>query len=109
MIRFTFEGRPVSARPGQSLAAALIASGIRALRETGHGDCRGVFCGIGVCQECLVEIDGRQGIRACMTPVRPGIAVRRQPARPALAALPPRPRLPARHDSPDVLVLGGGV
>jgi hypothetical protein len=77
-IRFSFEGRPIAARSGQSVAAALIAAGERWLRDDEAGRPKGVVCGIGVCWECRCSIDGVPDVRACMTPVRPGMAVRRQ-------------------------------
>jgi NADPH-dependent 2,4-dienoyl-CoA reductase/sulfur reductase-like enzyme len=79
-----FEGRPVTCRTGDSVAAALVDADELDLRETAQGGARGLFCGMGVCQECLVTIDGVAGQRACLTPVREGMRVRRQPARPAL-------------------------
>ncbi len=69
------DGQPVLAYEGETLAAALLAAGRRTFRHTvpgGHP--RGVFCGIGVCFDCLVTVDGSQ-IRACVTPVRDGMQV----------------------------------
>ncbi|HTZ38442.1 MAG TPA: (2Fe-2S)-binding protein [Stellaceae bacterium] len=77
-FHFTFEGRPVAAREGQSVAAALIAAGERCLRIDEAGRPKGVVCGIGVCWECRCSIDGKPDIRACMTPAQAGMAVRRQ-------------------------------
>ncbi len=63
---FTFDGERVEFRPGQSVGAALIAGGIRSWRSTRFsGRPRGVFCGIGVCFDCLVVVDGRPNERAC--------------------------------------------
>ncbi|HKX09885.1 MAG TPA: (2Fe-2S)-binding protein, partial [Stellaceae bacterium] len=77
-IAFEFEGERLSGRRGESLAAALTAAGIRTLRLT-HGDePRGLFCGMGVCQECLVEIDGVSNQRACMTKLERPVSIRRQ-------------------------------
>jgi len=68
-------GVPVPARPGQSLAAALTGAGIRLLRRSPRaGAPRGAFCMMGVCQECLVRVDG-QLAQACMTRVVPGMSV----------------------------------
>lgn len=108
--RFTFDGRPVAAAPGQSLAASLTAAGIRAFRTTATGAGRGVFCGMGVCQDCLVTVDGVPGRRACMTPAAAGMVVTGQPAFPALepAAAAPAPP-PGQRIAPDVLVVGGGA
>ena len=60
---------------GETVAAALTAAGITALRRTRGGEPRGVFCGMGVCHECLVTVDARPGQRACMTEVREGMSV----------------------------------
>ena len=76
-ISFSFEGRDVRCRPGVSLAAALAAAGELALRETANGNNRGVFCGMGVCQECRVNVDGRSAVRACMTPATASLRVTR--------------------------------
>lgn len=77
-LRFDFEGRAVTARPGESVAAALIASGYVSLRTAEDDSPRGVLCGIGVCWECRCIIDGRPNSRACMTEVKHGMTVRRQ-------------------------------
>ncbi|HEX5829030.1 MAG TPA: (2Fe-2S)-binding protein [Candidatus Limnocylindrales bacterium] len=70
---FTFDGQPVDAEPGQSIAAALIASGRRSWRTTRRtGEPRGVFCGIGICFDCLATVNGRPNLRACVTPAQPG-------------------------------------
>ena len=70
---FTFQGRALTARPGQSLAAALTDAGERTFRTTAKGAPRGIFCGMGVCQDCLVTVDGIPNRRACMTPVDAGM------------------------------------
>lgn len=76
-IQASFEGEPLTCAPGASVAAALIATGKNAWRETRGGASRGLFCGIGVCFDCLVEIDGESGQRACMIPLADGMDVRR--------------------------------
>jgi predicted molibdopterin-dependent oxidoreductase YjgC len=75
IIRLLVDGRTLEARVGDSVASALLAAGIRTLREATDGSPRGLFCGIGVCFECLVTIDGSPGRRACMTGVRDGMTV----------------------------------
>ncbi|MFE7959436.1 (2Fe-2S)-binding protein [Streptomyces sp. NPDC057413] len=73
---FTFDGRTLTALPGQSLAAALWSAGILSWRTTRrNGTPRGVFCGIGVCHDCLATVNGRPNQRACLIPVRPGDTV----------------------------------
>jgi aerobic-type carbon monoxide dehydrogenase small subunit (CoxS/CutS family) len=78
-IEFTFDGESISAITGQSVAAALLAANQRALRKTRfNNNERGVFCGIGVCFDCLVVIDGITNQRACLIEARPGIKVQTQ-------------------------------
>ena len=55
-IAIDFEGSVVEARPGESLAAALTAHGVNAFRTTRTEAERGLFCGMGVCQDCLVKL-----------------------------------------------------
>jgi D-hydroxyproline dehydrogenase subunit alpha len=76
--------RAIPIRDGQSVAAALTEAGIREFRATRRmlgGAGRGVFCGMGVCQDCLVELDGTPNSRACMAKAKAGMVVRRQDSR----------------------------
>ncbi|CAM5719327.1 (2Fe-2S)-binding protein [Streptomyces pharetrae] len=76
---FTFDGRTLTALPGQSLAAALWSAGILSWRTTrGSAAPRGVFCGTGVCHDCLATVNGRPNQRACLVAVRPGDTVTTQ-------------------------------
>lgn len=77
-VEISFEGTPVRAHAGESLGAALLAAGIRTLRISRQGQPRGLYCAIGQCLECRVEVDGVGVRRACLTPVEAGMAVRRQ-------------------------------
>lgn len=111
-ITFEFEGERLSGRRGESLAAALTAAGIRTLRCTRSGEPRGLFCGMGVCQECLVEIDGVSNQRACMTKLERPVSIRRQQhlARASVADDAQEPTSAVTVPSaPDVLVVGGGA
>jgi predicted molibdopterin-dependent oxidoreductase YjgC len=75
-VGLTFGGRTMAARAGQTVAAALLDAGITSWRTTRHaGRPRGVFCGIGVCFDCLLQIDGRDNQRACLVPVRDGMVL----------------------------------
>ncbi|MEE9195396.1 MAG: (2Fe-2S)-binding protein [Alphaproteobacteria bacterium] len=80
-----FEGRDIQARQGDSVAAALIAVGeVVFCTSPVTGAERGPFCMMGVCFECMVEIDGAPNRQACLTPVESGMRVRRQRGSPAL-------------------------
>jgi D-hydroxyproline dehydrogenase subunit gamma len=80
-VSFSFEGREIEALEGDTLAAALLAAGINSLRDAAvSGTERGPYCMMGVCFECLVEIDGAGHQQACLIPVRQGMDVRRHKA-----------------------------
>lgn len=107
---FTFNGQTVPYRAGQSLAAALTDAGIRRFRETAKGASRGIFCGMGVCQDCLVTVDGVPNRRACMTRANEAHTVHTQIAFADLGTAKAAPaKAQARTISPDVLVVGGGA
>jgi len=75
LFNIEVDGKLVAARHGQTIAAALLAAGYGVFRRTRLGAPRGVFCGMGVCFECLVTVDGVPDQRACITPVWPGMRV----------------------------------
>jgi predicted molibdopterin-dependent oxidoreductase YjgC len=78
-LTIVVDGAPMSAFDGESIAAALLAAGRRATRWTaGSGEPRGYLCGMGLCQDCLLTVDGVPNVRACMTPVRDGLRVESQ-------------------------------
>lgn len=78
-IRFTVDGEEIRARQGDTIAAALLAAGKRVCRDTRRtGEPRGIFCGIGQCTDCLMEVDGTPNVRTCVTRVREGMVVARQ-------------------------------
>lgn len=80
MIRITVDGEPVSGRDGQTIAGVLIGSGLTAWRTAPTGG-RGIFCGIGVCHDCLVTVNGVEGVRACRREAVDGDRIERE-ARP---------------------------
>lgn len=76
-VVFTFDGREVQARAGDTVAMALWADGQQVLRNSSRdGAPRAVLCNMGICYECLVVEDG-ETVRACMALVRPGMVVTR--------------------------------
>lgn len=75
-LTITLDGSEITAVPGQSVGAALTEAGIRSWRTTRHGGRpRGLFCGIGICFDCLLTVDGRPNQRACLVPVREGMVL----------------------------------
>jgi hypothetical protein len=72
----SYEGETLAVTDGQTIAAALIASGRTGWRQTRvRGESRGFFCGIGVCFECLVTVNGTRSVRACLVTAEPGDVV----------------------------------
>ncbi|MEE9247616.1 MAG: (2Fe-2S)-binding protein [Dehalococcoidia bacterium] len=78
-FRIEVDGVSILAYEGETVASAILAHGLRILRRTRLKDSpRGLFCGTGVCYDCLVVIDGTPNLRACMTPATPGLRVQTQ-------------------------------
>ena len=78
-ISFSFEGVTLSARPGETIAAALIASGHNNFRDTPEKERpRGPLCMMGVCFDCLIILDGIPNQQACQIEVNQGMSVQRQ-------------------------------
>ena len=76
LVRFRFDDVEVEAYEGESIAAALLAAGVTTLRRAPADDApRGAFCWMGICQECVVRVDG-VAVEACRTAVVDGLSVR---------------------------------
>lgn len=76
-ITIVVNGRECPAYQGESVHAALLAAGYLALRKMpGSNRPRGIFCGMGVCYDCLVTINGAPNQRACMTLVQDRMEIR---------------------------------
>ncbi len=74
-VTIVVDGERVPAYRGKTIAGALLATGHRAWRRTRHGQPRGLFCGIGVCFDCTVTVNGTTNVRACLTPIADGMIV----------------------------------
>jgi hypothetical protein len=73
------DGVEVTAQEGQTVAGLLLALGKDSWRDTRrNGRPRGVFCGIGVCFDCLVVVNGAPDVRACQRTLAPGDVIRAQ-------------------------------
>jgi len=74
-VSFQFNGQEIIGYAGESVAAALIAAGILTNRTSPTGMPRGYYCGMGVCWECIVRINGKHTQRACMQLLESGMIV----------------------------------
>jgi len=78
-VTITIDGVPAMAEPGESVAAVLLRQAEPWSRLTTVSGCkRAPYCMMGVCFECLAEVDGVASVQACLTPVREGMKVSRQ-------------------------------
>ena len=79
VVTIWFEESPIQAQEGESVAAALLIDGVKYLRNAQvSGKPRMPYCWMGVCYECLLEIDGEQNQQSCLISVKDGMHVRRQ-------------------------------
>lgn len=76
VISFTFDNVEYQGYEHEPIAAALLANGIRTLRYHEESNApRGIYCNIGHCYECRVSVNGKQGYRACLTPLVEGMNI----------------------------------
>ncbi|HSB70089.1 MAG TPA: (2Fe-2S)-binding protein [Candidatus Methylomirabilis sp.] len=75
MVRLPVDGAILVAYEGDTVATAPLTAGRRVFRHAATGEPRGIFCGIGLCYDCLVTVKGVGSVRACVTAVREGMKV----------------------------------
>ena len=75
-VRLMVDGEEVVVPAGTSVAAAVARSGRTAVRRSVTGEPRGPVCGMGICYECRVTVNGRANQRSCLLPCEPGMEVR---------------------------------
>ncbi|MBP7149885.1 MAG: FAD-dependent oxidoreductase [Acidobacteria bacterium] len=108
-VPFTWQGRGLEARAGETIASALFAHGIRTF---GHhpkdGAPQGIFCANGQCAQCTVIADGLP-VKSCMVLVRPGMSVEPLEGLPVLPEVASGvPTHPIETVDVECLVVGGG-
>jgi len=75
-LRITVDGKPLEVAAGTTVAAALLSADLIAIRHSVQfSRPRGIYCGMGVCFECLLTIDGEKNLRACLAVVKEGMVV----------------------------------
>jgi predicted molibdopterin-dependent oxidoreductase YjgC len=75
VVTVVLDGTAVAGQPGDTVATLLLRLGAHGWRRDPHGRPRGLFCGIGTCFDCTVTVDGEPHVRACVTPLRPGMSI----------------------------------
>lgn len=74
-IEIEVDGRALQVAAGQTLAAAMLTAGVTTFRRSVSGEARGPLCGMGICHECRLAVDGVRHRRACLEPVVHGMRV----------------------------------
>jgi hypothetical protein len=75
LLEIEVNGHAHQVPAGISVAAALFVTGVNHFRTSVSGEPRAALCGMGICFECRVTIDGREHSRSCLIPVRAGMAI----------------------------------
>ena len=75
-VTIVVDGEERSVPANTTVAVALLGLGVRAFRRSVRGEPRAPLCGMGICFECRVDIDGVADRRACLVPVVEGLLVR---------------------------------
>jgi predicted molibdopterin-dependent oxidoreductase YjgC len=75
VIRVAVDGREVSVEKGAVVAAAIVQAGVSSFHRSVTGQPRGPLCGMGICMECRVTINGRANCRSCQILCEPGMVV----------------------------------
>ena len=73
--QLVFDGQEIDILEGDTLGSCLMRAGVPMIRRSRSGEPRGLYCAIGVCNDCLVSLDGVRNVRACVTIARPGARV----------------------------------
>jgi len=78
-VKIIFNGKIITAYRGEMIATSLIASGVKVFRYTTKKNMpRGLFCAIGRCTDCVMEVNGKPNTRTCITPVEDGMIINTQ-------------------------------
>jgi len=74
-VRIKIDGQSFDAEPGVTVAVAILMAGQFTFRRSVSGEPRAPLCGMGICFECRVAIDGQPHARSCQIPVREGMEI----------------------------------
>ena len=77
-VSFTYNGEKVEGYEGETIAAALHASGVKVLSYSDRKRPRGFYCAIGNCSSCFMEVNGESNVKVCIEPLQEGMDVKTQ-------------------------------
>ena len=75
-MKVTVNGKPVTVPEGALVSTAVALAGLGSFRRSVTGEPRGPLCGMGICFECRVTVNGRAHVRSCQVPCEPDMEVR---------------------------------
>jgi sarcosine oxidase subunit alpha len=75
-VKLSVNGKEVAVPEGAMVSTAVVLAGVSGFRKSVHGEPRGPLCGMGICFECRVTINGRAHCRSCQIACEPGMEVR---------------------------------
>jgi len=107
-VYFFYDGKKINAYEGETVAAALLASGVKILHSSHKYERpRGFFCAIGKCSSCLMKVDGVPNVKTCIEPVRNEMVVEFQIQKGEISSAPEVKTEVYRLET-DIVVIGGG-
>lgn len=74
-VEISVNGSPLTVQSGTTVAAAVLLAGVAAFRRSVTGEPRGPLCGMGICYECRVTVDGVPHIKSCQVPCKAGMEI----------------------------------
>lgn len=80
VLSFIFDGEPVHAFEGETIASALLAAGVQEFGVTREGNPRAPLCNMGTCFDCAVTVNGKRLVRSCLSEVEAGMVVEKNEA-----------------------------
>ena len=107
-IKFSFENKEYEALEGETVASALTRNGIKDFRKDKSNNYRGVYCNMGICNECIVEINGNQSIKSCTTNIKENDKILIQKYNANLPSLKKNIQLKKQILKYDILIIGAG-
>ena len=75
VINLSVNGVPITVLPGTMVSTAVSFAGVTRFRRSVTGEARAPLCGMGICFECRVSINGREHCRSCQAPCENGMEV----------------------------------
>lgn len=107
-IKFSFEKKQYCAYEGDTVSSALIRNGIKNFREDKHKNYRGVYCNMGICNECIVEVNGNQSIKGCTQKIYNNDKILIQKYNVELPKINKEVQLEKKIINYDILIIGAG-